>query len=165
MAKFSKIDYAGVKAVIAGIGKDCVKLNDRIQNAAVNIVLHTVEHGDERLAQDLYDAVTKGARRSALATWFQLYGPFSVEGKELKLDKAKRAGMTAADLDPAKLYSNAWFDATPEPELKPLDVEELFERLAKSVKAAEKGKREVRGVELLAALQDAHDKFHRDSAE
>jgi hypothetical protein len=171
MAKFSVIDYAGVKAVIEGIGRDCVKMNDRIQNAACNIVLHTVVHGDERLAQSLYDAVTSGTRRASLATWFQLYGPFAVEGGKIVLDKAKRDAMKGpgADdvkVDIAKLFNAKWFEAKKEESLTPVDVEDLYAKLIKRVQdKVKEGKVEVKGLELLAALELAHDKFHRDSAE
>jgi hypothetical protein len=168
MAKFTKLaDVAAVNAVIDGIAKDSSKFNDRVQNAAVNVVLHTAEHGDERLGQRLYDAMGKGMRADSLAKWFINTGLFFVEQGKIKLNKETRAAIHAKlsnDAEVVKLHGAKWFEAKKAPTLDDIDVEKLYEAMIKRVKNAKEGQ-EVKNAELLTALQVAHDAFYRDSAE
>jgi hypothetical protein len=155
----SKADFstvAGIKAEISSIAKAGKALDTRIQKCAMAAFKHMIDHRDHTLLVDLYQALSKGARRASMAAWIMQFtqltantDPMTKGEKPFVLDKEK-----AFDLEGAK--ETMWFDAG-KPEAAPdeiLDVNKAVMSLLKKVKAAKDAGRPIKGMdaETLALL-------------
>ena len=131
MNKFPSLDLLNKE--IASIQKAGAKLNSRIQDAAVSVLYHFNENHDirvvNRLVNDLFGALSKGARKSAMTSWLLANCAVSAntdaatkKEKPFVYDKNKT---TSPEMGMAK----AWYDHKPDP--KP---DEVFD-LQKAVKA------------------------------
>lgn len=130
-----------------------VSLQLDIQRYLVAVCTRWVESGDVRSAVTrinmLVDkkALFKGARRNAILTWVETNMGFEyiTEGEnkdKFHANKAKASGLKLADLSKQE---NHWYNFTPEPEYKPLDLNALIgqlvtkaEKRAKTAKASDK---------------------------
>lgn len=144
-----------VKAIdsIANRGK---KLDADIQLAGLSVLDHIQQHGDVTLANRLFLALPKGARKLAMAEWFLAFGKLSAN-----LDKA-----TAKDLpfvyakDKTTNLEGAielpWYECKPEKAVADaFDVQAEVAKLLKRVAAFQQSKPdgEVKGADLIAKLQ------------
>jgi len=70
-------------AKIVAIGKSATELQSEIQIAAVNAIGYSIQHGDIRFGQKLFDVLPTGIRRQSLVAFFEKHGQFAY----LKEDK------------------------------------------------------------------------------
>ena len=128
MAKFQALDAADLSKLIKSVKGAVTTLNAKIQMAAVNCVVHAIEHGDVRSATQLVEAMGKGMRRQSMVTWLELNGPFAwTEGKEFKLFNRERFNES---FDAEQLMGISWLEAKPEPKLVTnVDVVESVSKL------------------------------------
>lgn len=158
MAKVLK-GVDAIRSEIQAINRAGTTLAARIQNCAVASLEHMVEHRDHTLLVELYQAMPKGTRSSALAAWILSFSQLkanddkaSKKEKPFLLDKEK-----SLDLEGAR--TTLWHECG-KPEAAP---DELFDVnkavvaiLAKAKKARDAG-RPVKGLDnetmlALAAL-------------
>lgn len=159
----SKIDLStsvAIRTEIGSIAKAGKILDGRIQRCAVASFEHMIEHRDHTLLVELYQALSKGQRRGAMAAWIMQFtqltantDPATKADKPFILDKAK-----TPDLETAK--ETMWHDCG-KPEAAPdeiLDVNKAVMALLKKVKAAKDAGRPIKGLddETIAALQTLH---------
>lgn len=132
-------------AAIAGVIDDSMKLQDRIHEVAVAIMLHCYKHADFSRAQVLVDGLGKGMRRKALVEWFQSAG-LKVNEKEQKF-----SGFNAKKMEDrwAKCMAEPWYTMKPE---NPFAGFDLDAELAKLLKRAQKA------METNAALPEDAEK-------
>lgn len=126
---------AALDKAIAGVIDDSMKLQDRIQEVAVAIMLHCYKHNEFQRAQTLVDGLGKGVRRSALVDWFKMAG--------LKVDEAKGLfnGFNKAKMEDkwGKCLAEPWHTMKPENPFAGFDLEAELKRLiAKAEKAMKK---------------------------
>lgn len=162
------MEIAKIKALITSIGRAAAKLRKDIQTAAVECLIHAVQHGDVTLADNLIEAVGKGTRKASLRAWFELNGPFVVQtGKGtfgLDAKKAKKLRTEPeADLR-ARLLDVPWEDAAPEPKpVSVLDVSVQFDKfLDRLNKLANEPGVQVRNRELLDLLVNETKTWHNE---
>ena len=80
---------AEINKAIESVGRRGAKLDGDIQLAALSILAHVEEHGDTTLADRLFSAMPKGARRVMLADWFVAFGKMRTLDKSDAEDKAR----------------------------------------------------------------------------
>lgn len=68
------VGTAAIDKAIASVKNRGAKLDADIQLAGLSILAHIDQHGDTTLADRLFNAMPKGARRLALAEWFVTFG-------------------------------------------------------------------------------------------
>lgn len=156
----SKIDLSSadtIRAEIGSIAKAGKTLDGRIQRCAVAAFEHMLKHRDHTLLVELYQALSKGQRRSSLAAWIMQFTQLTANmdaatkgTKPFVLDKDK-----TADMEGAK--ETMWYECG-KPEETPdqiLDVNKAVMALLKKVKAAKESGRPIKGLdaETLAAVQ------------
>ena len=118
MNKFPSLDLLNKE--IASIKVAGAKLDNRIQDAAVSVLYHFGENHDirvvNRLVNDLFGALSKGARKSAMTNWLLANcavsantDPATKKEKPFVYDKTKT---TSPELGMAK----PWYDCKPDPE-------------------------------------------------
>lgn len=125
MAKDMKVIDAEIKA-IATAGK---ALDKRIQKAAVDVLEHFAEHKDTGLVNRLYLALSKGARKTAMASWLMAYA--AVVANTDPKTKAEQPFVYSKDkaTDPLAAAVDMWYDHKPD-----AAPDEVFD-LQKAVKA------------------------------
>jgi len=154
---------------IAGIGRAGVRLIAAIQTAAVQVIAHTVRHGDISLANALIDAVPKH-QKASLVAFLEAYGPFAYVKVDKKLAYFAGNKALAADgaVTPDKLLSQEYVDALPRwetmvkpPEPKSVyDAGEEFERLITRMrKLAVSGTVTVKHKPLLDDMAAAYNRY------
>lgn len=122
-------------AAIAGVIDDSMKLQDRIHEVAVAIMLHTYKHADFSRAQVLVDGLGKGVRRSALVEWFKAAG-LKVSEQEQKFNGFNKAKMEDKW---GKCLAEPWHTMKPENPFAGFDLDaELARLIAKAEKAMAK---------------------------
>ena len=124
--------YESVEALkkeIDKIKKDGSSLDSRIHRAGVGVLSHFAEHKDTGLINRLYDALPKGARRSAWVSWVLTYAAVvantdkaTKEEKPFLYAKDKTTNVEGGAADP-------WYNHKPEKA-----PDEVFD-LQKAVKA------------------------------
>ncbi len=95
---------AAITKAIASIANRGKKLDNDIQLAGLSVLNHIQLHGDVTVANKLFDALPKGARRLALAEWFFAFGKLSAntdkasvkEGVHFVHDKSKSTALAGA---------------------------------------------------------------------
>lgn len=127
MSKFA--DLSALNKEIAAIKVAGAKLDDRIQNAGVAVLEHFAVNKDTGLVNRLYDALPRGARKTAFVSWLLAHcavianaDPKTKEAQPFVYAKDKTTNAEAAAADP-------WYNHKPDP--KPDDVFDL----QKAVKA------------------------------
>ena len=146
-----------IRAEIKAINKAGTTLAKRIQLCAIASLEHMVQHRDHTLLVELYQAMPKGTRSSALAAWILKFSQLKANDdkatkkeKPFMLDKEK-----TLDLEGAK--ATMWHECG-KPEAAPdelLDVNKAVVALLKKVKAAKEAGRPIKGLdaETLAAVK------------
>ena len=150
-------------AKIVGIGKSASELQADIQIAAVNAIGYSIEHGDIRFGQKLFDAMPKGMRRQALITFLEKHGQFAYMSTEKKFAFYKVDGIV---YDEPKLLATPWAEAKAENLVSEVDVESMFENLMKRLDGVFK-KHEEKGItiknsQLYDYLQEARDRYNTE---
>lgn len=114
------MSLAVINANIKKVAKSSTALNLLIQETAVLCIQHAADHGDANPALRLCQAMPKTLRRTALAKWFTLYSPISVDitNGKCRLTKPESKAFKPFDVDGAN--ANPWFD------MPELEREEVF---------------------------------------
>lgn len=128
---------AAMDKAIAGVIADSAKLQDRIQEVAVAIMLHCYAHNEFLRAQTLVDGLGKGMRRTALVEWFQQ------AGLKVSKEEGKFNGFNQKKMEDkwTKCLAEPWYTMKPENPFAGFDLEAELKRLiAKAEKAMKKDK-------------------------
>jgi hypothetical protein len=147
---------------IAQIGKSAGELQSEIQIAAVNAIGYSIQHGDIRYGQKLFDVLPSGVRRASLVAFFEKHGNFCY----LK-DEKKFAFYKATDsFDEVALLATSWASAKAENIVSEYDVQTMFDNLMKRIETAIKksgdGSVKVLNTPLYDYLQEAQDRFNAE---
>lgn len=122
-------------AAIAGVIDDSMKLQDRIHEVAVAIMLHCYKHNEFLRAQTLVDGLGKGVRRTALVEWFKM------AGLKVSQENAQFNGFNKAKMEDkwGKCLAEPWHTMKPENPFAGFDLDaELARLIAKAEKALKK---------------------------
>jgi hypothetical protein len=168
MTKNTKLysNTADITKAITSIKNRGGKLDADIQLAGLSILQHIEQHGDTTLADKLYDAMPKGARRLALAEWMLAFGMIRALKKQDAADKEAIAAGRSFSIDRTKktdmpgATAMQWHEFKPEKHVteEAFDVQaEVQKLLARITKAQASGRAIVHAevVERLAALTGA----------
>ena len=121
-------DIKTINAAIAGIKLAGAKLDAKIQDTAVDVLEHFMEHRDTGLVNRLYLAMPKGSRSTALADWLLKFVAVKVNtAKETKAEQPfvfekDKVDAMMAEGNLSLATSTQWFDLKKD---KPLD--EVFD--------------------------------------
>lgn len=166
----NKADLSKAIASIANRGK---KLDGDIQCAAMSVANHAHLHGDVTLLNDLYRALSKGARANAMTLWLTQFAPVvanmdptTKREAPFKFAKDKKvSGEALATLLEASVEDgNRWYELAPSPQPDEVFdfVKALHALMAKAKKADGKGTPIV-GAELMVSIGtqvETYDKEH-----
>lgn len=122
-------------AAIAGVIDDSNKLQDRIHEVAVAIMLHCYKHNEFTKAQTLVDGLGKGVRRVALVEWFKM------AGLKVSQENAQFNGFNKDKMQDkwGKCLSEPWYTMKPENPFAGFDIDaEIARLIAKAEKALKK---------------------------
>lgn len=132
------------------------KLDQRIQVAALSVIMHIDKHNDVTVATGLMDAMAQGSRKAALVEWFLAHGKMrqnvDKDGKVNKdlpwlLDKSKT---TQFELG----MENPWYTFKPEKLDEPVfDFQAMLQSLVSKATKAAAGGKDVKGADVLAQIQ------------
>lgn len=143
-----------IDKAIASIANRGKKLDSDIQLAALSVINHIDMHGDVTLANRLFDALPKGARRLALAEWFLAFGKLAANtdkataktGVHFLYAKDKKTDLVGATETP-------WYEMKKEADvISAFDVQAELARLLAKIKKAQKDGVELKNADKLAAL-------------
>lgn len=135
-----------VMAEIESIGKDSKGLGQRIQNTAIQTMLHGFTHGDFTLMTALYQNLDSSQRKEALKRFFVDLAPVEYKVTDPKKNVAqfvKAEGRDEWDFETA--VKKPYYEYTPEKVQMPFDFEAIIKILQKNIldkvdSAKEKGK-------------------------
>lgn len=170
----NKAELTKAIASIASRGK---KLDGDIQIAAMSVCCHAHQHGDVTLLNQLYNAMPRGARASALTLFLVRFGPVvastdptTKREQPFVFDKNKKmTGETlTALIDESGEPENHWYMLAPAPAPDEVfDFVKAMHSLMNRVARAEKDGKAVRGAELMSSVKaqvEAYDKDHPPAA-
>lgn len=155
-------DAAGIEKAIKSVSTRGKKLDESIQVVGLSILAHVEKCGDTTLADRLFDAMPKSARRSMLAEWFVAFGkirtldPKSADdakrikaGAHFQFDKTRSTDMVGAEAKP-------WHDMKkPETAAQAFDAQASVRAVLARLTAAAKDGREVKNrAEAVKALDE-----------
>lgn len=85
------VGAAKINAAIKSIATRGAKLDESIQIAGLSVLAHVTEHGDTSVADNLFNAMPKGARRLALVEWMLAFGQLRTLSAQTKEEKQRIA--------------------------------------------------------------------------
>jgi hypothetical protein len=105
---------ADINKEISGIKVAGAKLDGRIQGCGVDVLEHFSQHKDTGVVNRLYQALPKGSRSTALASWLLAYGAL-VANTDAKT-KADQPFVYSKEkvTDPLGASQDMWFNHKPE---------------------------------------------------
>lgn len=118
-------------AAIVSVQDDSKTLQQRIQDVAVEIMLHCYKHNDFSRAQILVDGLGDGMRKKGLVGWFNKVG-LDVNQESGSFNGFKRNIM---ERNWAEYLTKGWWTCQPE---KPFKLWDFDAELARLIKMAEK---------------------------
>jgi hypothetical protein len=123
---------------ITAVGKSAGELQSAIQEVAVQAVGYSIEHGDIRFGQKLFDVLPSGVRRASLVAFLEKHGNFawSTEDKCFKFFKGLGEPRV---YDEQALMAINWASAKKETIVSSYDLEDI---MSKAIKAMEKAFKE-----------------------
>lgn len=115
----SQVDYA---KLVGNIGKSGVKLDAQIQMAAVTAIAYSINDRNVTPGQQLLEALTGGARKDALVSYFEKNGQFAWSKTSKKLEffdvkKHTNKEIVFNDAVATELLGMAWHAAKKAPEI------------------------------------------------
>jgi hypothetical protein len=148
---------AAIDKAIKSIAGRGAKLDGDIQTAGLSVLAHVAEHGDTTLADRLFNAMPKGARRLALVEWMLAFGTMRVLDKK---NDAERVGMghvfgydKERKLDMASAEATAWHEFRKEKApAEVFDVQAAFNSLMSRIQAAQKKGIKIEHADLIEKL-------------
>ena len=151
-----------LESKIAQIGKSAGELQAEIQIAAVNAIGHSIENGDIRFGQKLFDVLPSGVRRASLVAFLEKHGNFCYLKDEKKFAYYK----AQTSYDEVALLATSWASAKSENIVSEYDVQAMFDSLMKRIESAIKksgdGSVMVLNTPLYDYLQEAQDRFNAE---
>ena len=123
---------------ISAVGKTAGELQSAIQEVAVQAVGYSIEHGDIRFGQKLFDVLPNGVRRQSLVAFLEKHGNFAWS-KEEKCFKFFKGLGEPRTFDEQALSAINWASATKETIVSSYDLETI---MTKAIKAMEKAFKE-----------------------
>jgi len=154
-----------LSAKIVAIGKTAGELQSEIQIAAVNAIGYSIEHGDIRFGQKLFDVLPTGIRRQSLVAFFEKHGQFAYLKEDKKFAFYKVDGIT---FDEKTLLTTPWNTAKAENIVSEYDVQTMFDSLMKRLDSAFKqsadGSVKIKNSPLYDYLQEAQDRYNAEQA-
>ena len=127
-----------LESKIAIVGKTAGELQSAIQECAVQAVGYSIEHGDIRYGQKLFDVLPSGVRRASLVAFLEKHGNFAWSKEEKCFKFFKGLGEPRV-FDEVTLLSVSWASATKETIVSSYDLESI---MTKAIKAMEKAFKE-----------------------
>lgn len=138
------VGTAAIDKAIKSIAGRGAKLDGDIQLAGLSVLAHIEAHGDTTLADRLYAAMPKGARRLALAEWMLAFGKVEAlqannpehkeriaSGQVFGYAKLKKTDMQGAE-------DKKWFDMRKEAApAEAFDVQAAVQSLLKRIQTAQ----------------------------
>lgn len=162
MALFSAKD---LESKIAIVGKTAGELQGAIQECAVQAVGYSIEHGDIRYGQKLFDVLPSGVRRASLVAFLEKHGNFAWSKEEKCFKFFKGLGEPRV-FDEVALLSISWASATKETIVSSYDLESI---MTKAIKAMEKAFKEheksgvkIENSEVYDYLVSARDSYNAE---
>jgi hypothetical protein len=154
-----------LESKIAIVGKSAGELQSAIQECAVQAVGYSIEHGDIRYGQKLFDVLPSGVRRASLVAFLEKHGNFAW-AKEEKCFKFFKGLGEARVFDETALMAINWASATKETIVSSYDLEAI---MTKAIKAMEKAFKEheksgikIENSEVYDYLVSARDSYNSD---
>lgn len=123
---------------ISAVGKTAGELQSAIQEVAVQAVGYSIEHGDIRFGQKLFDVLPNGVRRQSLVAFLEKHGNFAWS-KDEKCFKFFKGLGEPRKFDETALLAINWASATKETIVSSYDLETI---MTKAIKAMEKAFKE-----------------------
>lgn len=123
---------------ISAVGKSAGELQSAIQEVAVQAVGYSIEHGDIRFGQKLFDVLPSGVRRASLVAFLEKHGNFAWSKEEKCFKFFKGLGEPRV-YDEQALMAVNWASATKETIVSSYDLESI---MTKAIKAMEKAFKE-----------------------
>lgn len=123
---------------ITAVGKTAGELQSAIQEVAVQAVGYSIEHGDIRFGQKLFDVLPSGVRRASLVAFLEKHGNFAWSKDEKCFKFFKGLGEPRV-FDEQALMTVNWASATKETIVSSYDLETI---MTKAIKAMEKAFKE-----------------------
>jgi hypothetical protein len=131
---------------ITAVGKSAGELQSAIQEVAVQAVGYSIEHGDIRFGQKLFDVLPSGVRRASLVAFLEKHGNFAWSKEEKCFKFFKGLGEPRVFNEQA-LMEVSWATATKETIVSSYDLETILTKAIKSMEKAFK-EHEKSGVKL-----------------
>lgn len=131
---------------ITAVGKSAGELQSAIQEVAVQAVGYSIEHGDIRFGQKLFDVLPSGVRRASLVAFLEKHGNFAWSKEEKCFKFFKGLGEPRV-FDEQALMEVSWAKATKETIVSSYDLEDILTKAIKSMEKAFK-EHEKSGVKL-----------------
>jgi hypothetical protein len=150
------IPVADLTKKINGIARNAAKLTRDVQEAAVQAIGYSIEHGDITIGQRLFDALNTGIRRQALLTYFEKHGQFAWSASEKKFVFFKVEGIK---FDAVDLMAKPWNEAKKEVLVTSLDVEAMVKMLIKKIESAVDKKVPVAHMDLYSDISRAYASY------
>ena len=150
---------------ISAVGKTAGELQSAIQEVAVQAVGYSIEHGDIRFGQKLFDVLPNGVRRQSLVAFLEKHGNFAWS-KDEKCFKFFKGLGEPRKFDETALLAINWASATKETIVSSYDLETI---MTKAIKAMEKAFKEheksgvkIENSEVYDYLVSARDSYNAD---
>ena len=123
---------------ISAVGKSASEVQSAIQECAVQAVGYSIEHGDIRYGQKLFDVLPNGVRRQSLVAFLEKHGNFAWSKEEKCFKFFKGLGEPRV-FDEVALMEMSWATASKETIVSSYDLEVI---MTKAIKAMEKAFKE-----------------------
>lgn len=150
---------------ITAVGKSAGELQSAIQEVAVQAVGYSIEHGDIRFGQKLFDVLPSGVRRASLVAFLEKHGNFAWSKEEKCFKFFKGLGEPRV-FDEQALMTVNWASASKETIVSSYDLESI---MTKAIKAMEKAFKEheksgvkIENSEVYDYLVSARDSYNAD---
>jgi hypothetical protein len=126
-----------INKAIESIAKSGAKLDKLIQDTGVSVLEHFAEHKDTGVVNRLYNALPKGARKTAMASWLLAYA--AIVPNTQKESKAEQPFVYARDksTDALAAAQDMWYSH--KPDKAPDQVFDLQKAVRQVIAKATKG--------------------------
>lgn len=150
MAKFAIIAAAEVINMIASVARSGAEFTQAVQDAALQVIAHAVQHGDVTLADRLLASV-RPHQKACLVAFLEANGPFRYQKQTKVFEKNKS---WAGKFDPET--TPHWEKAKAPPAIVSMyDVDEAFDQFLKTARGRIAKAQSTKNIPLLEALENA----------
>lgn len=156
MSSTKLLEPTALAKIITSIGRRGVILDRDIQLCAVNAVGYSIEHGDVRAANQLYENLPQGTRRASLIKYFETYGDLAYmaqTSKKFEHDKRQNKDGEFKTFNYDALMGTLWYQAKSEVLVSEVNVIDMVSALIKRAETAISKQRTVKGSDFLDELK------------